>query len=87
MGIGAEVSREIHGDVTELAVEPDEQVDQPRRVVPFGAVAEELERPRPRERAKGQFQHAGPVDPAQWWVRTEPVLELCDKREPISRIV
>ena len=78
MGVGAEVVGQMTFDVREVEIEPEEQVDRPRKLLaaPAGglrAVHKQTQCPDPRQRAERQLQHAGPVDADAGRVGVEPV--------------
>src|SRR5205823_13548058 len=50
------------------------------------AMTEELDRPHPRDRAKGELQHAGPVDACERRVRGNPALQLANEDIPIAYV-
>src|SRR5437660_6946599 len=86
MGIRTEVVGQIAFDVTELAIEPDEEVDGPRRRIIDGLVHKQLQSPYPRQRPEPQLQHTGPVDSGQWRVPMHPAPELVEAQTSISRV-
>src|SRR4029079_13770021 len=57
-----------------------------RRLVLRGAVAEELDGPRPRHRPEGELEHARPVDAVQRRIGVQPVLEVADETIAIAAI-
>ena len=84
--VRAEVPRQVPLDVPQLRVEAEQQIDEPRRFARHVAVREELDRPRPGDRSKREFERAGPVHADQRRVRRHPAGRLRDEAGAIPLI-
>ena len=83
-------------NVIELPIEAEEQIDEPRRILPLVERGGQMQRPDPGDRAEPELQHAAPVDPTQRRIGLQPALQLggdnvyvaavsCQPRRPAER--
>src|SRR5439155_19800865 len=84
MPVRAEVVREIALDMSELAVDSQQDVDRPGGGVVERRLDEELERPDPGQRAKPELEHARPIDAREGRILMQPVFQLRQALASIS---
>src|SRR4051812_20766178 len=82
MGVRAEVVRQVPFDVSQLTIDAEQQIDDPRLDPEVVRVDEELQRPNPGQRSKRELEHARPVDPDQRWICLHPARQFGN--EPIA---
>src|SRR5262245_4782307 len=85
MSVRAEVDRQIVLDVRELAIQGDHQVHEPRWIAVSVLPEQEMQSPGPGDRAQGDLEHAGPVDPQKRRVGRRPIRELADQAMQVGR--